>query len=358
MSGERNRMRRLALLITLAVSTGGLGIFPARPACASDVYEGGTTPVVVTENSKILAYGGRSRIGDSTRMNEITLSGTYDDVYGGWTTGTGTDKADRNDSHNNAHLHGRCGGEYLRRLYRVGRRKGVRQHCFLYQDRGGRSACARYLRGPHQGYITSGEASRNTVTVNASGADAVWGGHSDSGAANGNVVNLNHVTVGAVIGGTGVITTNDNIVNMNSSHVDAALRGGSLAGGTGNTLNTKGRNSAGLISGFQTLNFDLSGIDAAGEALYLTSPGEDSYFDWNAIHWTNSPGGTRTLIRSNRAMNFSDFVQRGITLDKTEQVLTSDTGTGTGVRRILINEYTYRDAAAYADGDMGGIHNA
>ncbi|MFC2335720.1 MAG: hypothetical protein ACFNLM_00495 [Selenomonas noxia] len=41
MSGERNRMRRLALLITLAVSTGGLGIFPARPACASDVYEGG-----------------------------------------------------------------------------------------------------------------------------------------------------------------------------------------------------------------------------------------------------------------------------------------------------------------------------
>ena len=195
------------------------------------------------------------------------------------------------------------------------------------------------------------------MTVNASGADAVWGGHSDSGAANGNVVNLNHVTVGAVIGGTGVITTNDNIVNMNSSHVDAALRGGSLAG-TGNTLNTKGRNSAGLISGFQTLNFDLSGIDAAGEALYLTSPGEDSYFDWNAIHWTNSPGGTRTLIRSNRAMNFSDFVQRGITLDKTEQVLTSDTGTGTGVRRILINEYTYRDAAAYADGDMGGIHNA
>lgn len=41
---------------------------------------GGTTPVVVTENSKILAYGGRSRIGDSTRMNEITLSGTYDDL--------------------------------------------------------------------------------------------------------------------------------------------------------------------------------------------------------------------------------------------------------------------------------------
>lgn len=39
-------------------------------------------------------------------------------------------------------------------------------------------------------------------------------------------------------------------------------------------------------------------------------------------------------------------------------MLTSDTGTGTGVRRILINEYTYRDAAAYADGDMGGIHNA
>lgn len=290
-------------------------------------------------------------------MNEITLSGTYDDVYGGWTTGTGTDKADRNDSHNNKLIF--AGGAAVNIYGGCTESDGGKAYgnTVFFIKTGAADPHAHVIYGGRTRGITSGEASSNTVTVNASGADAVWGGHSDSGAANGNVVNLNHVTVGAVIGGTGVITTNDNIVNMNSSHVDAALRGGSLAG-TGNTLNTKGRNSAGLISGFQTMNFDLSGIDAAGEALYLTSPGEDSYFDWNAIHWTNSPGGTRTLIRSNRAMNFSDFVQRGITLDKTEQVLTSDTGTGTGVRRILINEYTYRDAAAYADGDMGGIHNA
>ena len=152
MSGERNRMRRLALLITPAVSTGGLGIFPARPACASDVYEGGTTPVVVTENSKILAYGGRSRIGDSTRMNEITLSGTYDDVYGGWTTGTGTDKADRNDSHNNKLIF--AGGAAVN-IYRGctesdgGKAYG---NTVFFIKTGAADPHAHYLRGPHQGY--------------------------------------------------------------------------------------------------------------------------------------------------------------------------------------------------------------
>ena len=185
---------------------------------------GGTTPVVVTENSKILAYGGRSRIGDSTRMNEITLSGTYDDVYSGWTTGTGTDKADRNDSHNNKLIF--AGGAAVNIYGGCTESDGGKAYgnTVFFIKTGAADPHAHVIYGGRTRGITSGEASRNTVTVNASGADAVWGGHSDSGAANGNVVNLNHVTVGAVIGGTGVITTNDNIVNMNSSHVDAAGR--------------------------------------------------------------------------------------------------------------------------------------
>lgn len=157
-------------------------------------------------------------------MNEITLSGTYDDVYGGWTTGTGTDKADRNDSHNNeliftggaaVNIYGGCTESDGGKAY---------GNTVFFIKTGAADPHAHVIYGGRTRGITSGEASRNTVTVNASGADAVWGGHSDSGAANGNVVNLNHVTVGAVIGGTGVITTNDNIVNMNSSHVDAAGR--------------------------------------------------------------------------------------------------------------------------------------
>lgn len=101
-------------------------------------------------------------------MNEITLSGTYDDIYGGWTTGTGTDKADRNDSHNNklifmggaaVNIYGGCTESDGGKAY---------GNTVFFIKTGAADPHAHVIYGGRTRGITSGEASRNTVTVNAS----------------------------------------------------------------------------------------------------------------------------------------------------------------------------------------------
>ena len=46
-------------------------------------------------------YGGISKAGNSTRENKISVNGSYDEVYGGHTSGSGTGEADKNNSYNN-----------------------------------------------------------------------------------------------------------------------------------------------------------------------------------------------------------------------------------------------------------------
>lgn len=60
------------------------------------------TATTAAEGTDKYTWGGRSVLGNATHHNAITVdSGTHKNVYGGWTSGTGTDAADKDSSDHN-----------------------------------------------------------------------------------------------------------------------------------------------------------------------------------------------------------------------------------------------------------------
>ena len=191
-------------------------------------------------------WGGRSVAGNTTTGNVFTInSGAHTNVYGGWTTGTGsTAAADKR-----------------------------------------------------------GDSISNKVTVNGSAtvSGTVYGGYTDSlgGKATGNEVTIDKVSAGSVVGGYGAIT-NDNVINLRNATVGGMVTGGTAANGTGNTLAVyygTGTTSIGDFSGIQNLHFDLENAPTDGTAhtlLNLTSAaGEKSFSNINLdIHRS---GATKKL---------------------------------------------------------------
>ena len=189
-------------------------------------------------------WGGRSVAGNTTTGNSVTVGdGTHTNVYGGWTTGTGSTAADKGDS------------------------------------------------------------TGNKVTVNgaATVSGTVYGGYTDAlgGKATGNEVTIDKVSAGSVVGGYGAIT-NDNVINLRNATVGGTVTGGTAANGTGNTLAVyygTGTTSIGDFSGIQNLHFDLENAPTDGTAhtmLNLTSAaGEKSFSNINLdIHRS---GATKKL---------------------------------------------------------------
>ena len=191
-------------------------------------------------------WGGRSVAGNTTTGNTITVeNGAHTNVYGGWTTGTGS------------------------------------------------TAAADKL----------GDSTGNKVTVNGSAtvSGTVYGGYTDAlgGKATGNEVTIDKVSAGSVVGGYGAIT-NDNVINLRNATVGGTVTGGTAANGTGNTLAVyygTGTTSIGDFSGIQNLHFDLENAPTDGTAhtlLNLTNAaGEKSFSNINLdIHRS---GATKKL---------------------------------------------------------------
>ncbi|WP_315437140.1 autotransporter outer membrane beta-barrel domain-containing protein [uncultured Selenomonas sp.] len=191
-------------------------------------------------------WGGRSVAGNTTTGNTITVeNGAHTNVYGGWTTGTG-------------------------------------------------STAAAERRG---------DSISNKVTVNGSATvgGTVYGGYTDAlgGKATGNEVTIDKVSAGSVVGGYGAIT-NDNVINLRNATVGGTVTGGTATNGTGNTLAVyygTGTTSIGDFSGIQNLHFDLENAPTDGTAhtlLNLTSAaGEKSFSNINLdIHRS---GATKKL---------------------------------------------------------------
>ena len=157
-------------------------------------------------STKTTTYGadtwaGRSKAGNTTQDNTLTLDDagkTYTNVYGGWTSGTGTKAAadKQNNSLNNT---------------------------------------VNYTAG--------------TVT------GTLYGGYTAAGEASGNTVNLGAVTTAAnIYGGFGTVTKN-NTINLKGARVTGTVYGGSAANGTGNTLAVYKPSEVHNFAGIQNLHF-------------------------------------------------------------------------------------------------------
>ena len=205
-------------------------------------FKGATAATTVGSDT----WGGRSVAGNTTAENSVTITGgNHTNIYGGWTTGTGS------------------------------------------------TAAADKL----------GDSTGNKVTVNGSAtvSGTVYGGYTDAlgGKATGNEVTIDKVSAGSVVGGYGAIT-NDNVINLRNATVGGTVTGGTAANGTGNTLAVyygTGTTSIGDFSGIQNLHFDLENAPTDGTAhtlLNLTNAaGEKSFSNINLdIHRS---GATKKL---------------------------------------------------------------
>lgn len=279
-------------------------------------FKGVTQATTVTEGAVTDTFGGRSKAGNSTRENTVEVaSGTHTNVYGGWTSGSGSTAADKDTSYKNT-VTVKGSANVTNTLY------------------GGYTEAA------------GGKATENTVTVEKDLATAnIIGGKAAAEASN-NTVNLSNATVNSVTGGEGA-TTNNNIVNLKgNAQVTGALKGGSAANGTGNTLNVTGTNNkAGSISGFQKLTFDTTNTDA--NPMLQVTGGATTDVDWTTLTATGAASETpKTLMENAAGINISgrtgDAVKSELNTDATIETNIDVVKSGSTVTKLVYEGYTVK----------------
>ena len=254
-------------------------------------------------------YGGRSKAGNTTMENELTVdSGSHTNIYGGWTSGAGStaDAAKQKDSTANK-----------------------------VTVKGAAAATGSVIGGLTD--VAGGKATGNTVTVEKNLAANIIGGKAASGDASGNTVNLSNATVNSITGGDGT-TTNNNTVNLNgSAQVTGALKGGSQASGTGNTLNVKGKdNKAGTIANIQKMNFDATGLAKGDTMLEATGAGTTTV-DWTNLKASGTAAKPLTLLKNTNGINLVGYTGAA----KSETGETTETNIDVRKSGTRITEITY-----------------
>ena len=253
----------------------------------SYAFKGQTAPSQIGTDT----WGGRSVGGNSTRENTIELSsGTHTDVYGGWTTGTGTTAEDKDASY------------------------------------------------------------KNTVTVKGGAmvTGDVYGGSAANGAAHDNTVHIDGTTIGgAVIGGRGSTATN-NTVQLTNAAVGGTVTGGMVgttAGGTDNTLRVKGNSTAAQVNGFQKFHFDLAGANTATPMLGITGTAR-TWLDWAQLT-TDGSGAGVTLLSNPHGLDVANYTGAiTTTTDTTERNIDTDTHSDTNVTSIRAESYQFAGVTA------------
>ena len=284
----------------------------------------------VTDAGITNTFGGRSKAGNSTRENEISVeSGTHTNVYGGWTSGSGTTAADKDMSYENkvkvsgsANVTNTVYGGFTEAADGKATGNEVTIEKAVHDVVGGQAA---------------GEASGNTVTVSAN-AGVVTGGKS-MGDASSNIVNLANAMVNSVTGGEGTIT-NNNIVNLNGgANVTGYVKGGTQANGAGNTLNVKGVNSAGTISGFQKLHFDTEGASTTNPLLNIT--GGATNLDWNTLDASGTSVNRVSLLKNAAGINLTNHTP-GTVKSKINEAGTTEYNIDVAKTGALTTDITYQ----------------
>ena len=282
------------------------------------------------------AYGGRSKAGNTTTDNDVTVaSGSHTNAYGGWTSGSGSkaEEKDRKDSVSNKVKIASTVTDITGTVYGG------------YTD------------------VAGGNATSNEVTIEKSITGGVVGGKAAgdaSGDASGNTVTVKANT-GAVTGGDGA-TTNNNTVNLEGNvTVNGTVTGGTQANSTGNTLNVKGENSAQSVEGFQKMNFNTNGVAADGKMLNVTG-GTQTKVNWNTLT-VDGNGRNISLLKNNNGIDFGSTytdgdVKSGLSEDKKSETNVSVTA---DKKEIKYTGYQFTDVTtASVDGTKayGGVSKA
>ncbi|WP_294176750.1 autotransporter subunit beta, partial [uncultured Selenomonas sp.] len=227
------------------------------------------------------AYGGRSKAGNSTRENEIALaSGTYANVYGGWTSGVGTTAADKGASYENkvkisgtATVTGTVYGGYTDAAGGKARGNAVMIESAVHDVVGGEGA---------------GEASGNIVNIRSNAA-AVTGGRS-MGAASNNRVTLGNITATSVVGGDAAATAEGNTVSLDGTIVTNDVTGGRGAAANGNVVSLSNTHVNGAImGGYGTAQSDGNTVSLQNTAVNgAVTGGYGTATNGNTIHLRNT----------------------------------------------------------------------
>ena len=163
-------------------------------------------------------WGGRSVLGNTTTDNEITLSGEYNNVYGGWTTGTGS-TATGADAKNHS----------------IGNKITLEGSASeVYHMTGGSTNVAGGKATGNKAILTEGTVAGNLA-----------GGSARDGEVSGNRVEINNgrvngTTHGGITGGSG--KAEDNIVTLTNGTADGDIFGGVASNGAAvkNIVNING----------------------------------------------------------------------------------------------------------------------
>ena len=232
------------------------------------IFKGAT----VAESEGTDTWGGRSRIGNTTTENEIAVDGgSHTNVYGGWTTGTGSTAAPErqgNSIRNHVTVRGTAAVS------------GTVYGGFTDAASGAATGNMVTIDNARAGAVIGGkagaEASGNTINLVNAAVGSVTGG--DGARTNNNIINVTGSTVGGdVVGGHGT-TTNSNVINLRNATVAGTVTGGTAANGTGNTLAVSYGTRTTQIGDFeriQKIHFDLEAAPTRGAhtLLKLTSVG-------------------------------------------------------------------------------------
>ena len=288
-------------------------------------------------------WGGRSILGNTTTDNEITLNGNYDDVYGGWTSGTGstatgtdaknhskgnkitlegatsqvhsmnggfTDAVDGNASDNHAILNaGEVNGNLVGGSAEHG--DATKNTVAINSGTVGNSTYGGSAGGTgkaeentvtltggtsddlHGGFTTGGNAEKNKVFVKGGTARDVYGASSASGTVTENTVEISGGTAQNVYGGKASHgNATKNIVEIKGGTVNQSTYGGE-AGGSGKAE----ENTVTLTSG--TVGSDIYGGlafsgDATKNIVNINGGSVGSHNVYGA--WTTSGNATHNTV--------------------------------------------------------------
>ena len=296
-------------------------------------------------------YGGISKVANSTRENDITVSGSYTNAYGGYTdvplTGTGTTKSKRDNSYDNkitlsgGNVSGTVYGGYTRAL------TGTTTNNTVNITGGSATNVV--------GAYSAGSATANKVNVTGGSVGNITGSISTGGAASDNEITLGTgaVVTGYVMGGSGATATNNNKVTLEgNTTVGGTISGGNLVG-TDNTLTIKGNNSAGNITNFRHVKFDLDSRSTPANAM-LALTGGSTGIDWTALEAIGTATGARTLLSNTSGFGISGYTTDGTYVSETdahEYFIDTDTHRATGATKINLDDYQFKGAVVSKGAD-------
>ena len=305
-------------------------------------------------------WAGRSVIGNTTTGNTLTVSGaTHRDAYGGWTAGTGTSKAAKNNSTDNKV---NLASGTVRNIYGgFTSSTGGSATGNTVNISGGSIAPAAGVGGTVYGGFVShagaGDATGNTVTITGGSMKDVYAGYTaGTGKTTGNTVNLGDGT-NAMASGTSITGT---------------LAGGNQATATDNMLNVNTNAAAGNIKNFAKISFKLDGaVNASDALLKLTDGSATTGLDWAGVdvtpaNYTFTPKTYEkrlfTLMENAAGISFMKNgdntysplgAKERTSGGKYEYVIDTDNHSVNATRYVYVDGYQFKDnqAAAYTTAD-------